>query len=397
MDKYDIVIIGAGIAGSALARLLAREGVSVLLLEKSESSGKYAACGGLFDKPYFERFATDSSIIEQHITKNRFKLPWGDVIFDCDQVTVKRRHFDKHLARLAEEAGAQLRRHTAAQHIIIHEAGRVEVQLKTKGKDGLQKVECKIVAFADGPKSLAHKNKHLFEEKNKKYWAYAYAYEIDRVPENQNEMLVYLDSSLFPWGYGWVFPNRRESNIGVGTILPQLEKGGGLKKKLAHFIGEYAPTKSLLKQGSIVDKKGGFIPMWLNENLSDISQVVLGDAAGMVSPLFGAGIDYALDAAEACAPVIREALQKNDFSRDQLKKYDLNVQDKFGKDLKKQMLLARIIIFSLHFGKSWAVKILGVIAFGMKYSRWNKIKILLFPLLGKPRLHDESVAKIKHA
>lgn len=397
MKKYDVVIIGAGIAGSALARLLAKEGLHVLLLEKSESSGKYTACGGLFDKPYFDRFANDPSLIEQHITRNIFKLPWGDVEFDCDQVTVKRRHFDKHLALLAKEAGAELRTGTSAQDFVLHGPGQVEVHFKTRDAADLQKVTCKILAFADGPKSLSHKNKRFFDEKNKKYWAYAYAYEIDRVPQKENEMIVYLDHKLFPWGYGWVFPNRHESNIGVGTILPRINKDGALKKILTYFINDYAPIKSLLQKGTIVDKKGGFIPMWLNAHFSDTSQVVLGDAAGMVSPLFGAGIDYALDAAEACAPVLMEALQKNDFSSDHMYKYDQAVHEKFGKDLKKQMLLARIIILSLRFGKSWPIKILGVIAFGMKYTRWNKIKILLYPFMGKPKLKKIGNHKIQHS
>ena len=137
--------------------------------------------------------------------------------------------------------------------------------------------------------------------------------------------------------------------------------------------------------------------MWLNNHFSDVSQVVLGDAAGMVSPLFGADIDYAIDAAEACAPVILEALRKNDFSQLQMMKYDLAVENKFGKDLRKQMLLARIIIFSQKFGKRWPIKILAVIAFGMKYTRWNKIKIMLYPLLGKPRLIEDDRQNIKHS
>ena len=397
MKKYDVVIIGAGIAGSALGRLLAEQGAAVLLLEKSAASGLHSACGGLFDKPYFDRYVSDTSLIEQHITKNIFKLPWGDVEFDCDQVTVKRRDFDKYLALQAKEAGAQLFNLTSAQNFIVQGPGKVRVYLKRRGGTNTETVECKVVAFADGPKSLAAANSRFYPKKSKKYWAYAYAYETDRLPEKHNEMFVYLDPELFPWGYGWLFPNRKESNIGVGTILPRIKKNGALKKKLHYFIHEYAQTKSLLDSAKIVDKKGGFIPMWLNNHFSDVSQVVLGDAAGMVSPLFGAGIDYAFDAAEACAPVILEALRKNDFSQLQMMKYDLAVENKFGKDLRKQMLLARIIIFSQKFGKRWPIKILAVIAFGMKYTRWNKIKIMLYPLLGKPRLTEDDRQNIKHS
>jgi len=396
MKKYDVVIIGAGIAGSALARELARNDVGVLLVEKSASPGKNTACGGLFDKRYFDKYVQDPSLMERRITRNIFSLPWGTVHFDCDQVTVKRRRFDRHLAELARQSGATLLTSVVAESYMVRNTGRVEISLSYLKQGRHETVSARLIALADGPKSLAKSNKRLYSGKNKKYWAYAYAYEIDRLPQEPNTMTVYLNPMLFPWGYGWVFPNRNESNIGVGTILPRLKKNGALKKNLLFFINEYGPTKSLLKDGKIIDKKGGFIPMWLNKHLSDTSQVALGDAAGMVSPLFGAGIDYAFDAAEACAPVILEALKENDFSRSRLQKYDRAVQEGFGRDLKKQMLLARIIIVSLKFGRSWPIKILSVIAFGVRYTRWNKVRILLYPLLGKPAVNENSGQKINH-
>jgi flavin-dependent dehydrogenase len=114
-----------------------------------------------------------------------------------------------------------------------------------------------------------------------------------------------------------------------------------------------------------------------------------------VSPLFGAGIDYSMDAAEASCKVILEAFEKSDFSASHLKKYDEIIEAGFIKDLRKQMLLAKIIINSLKFGVTFPVKILAVFAFGAKYTRWNKIKILLSPLLGKPQT-NQNVEMLSH-
>ena len=130
--------------------------------------------------------------------------------------------------------------------------------------------------------------------------------------------------------------------------------------------------------------------------ISDDSQILLGDAAGMVSPLFGAGIDYAIESAEACVPVIEQALQTSNFSASKLKEYEAKIEQRFGRELKKQMLLARLIIFSKKFGKLWPVKILSVIAFGSQYNRWNKIKILTFPWLGKPKTIRDQTHSIDH-
>ncbi len=385
MERYDVIVVGAGIAGSVLARLLAEKGVEVLLVEKDEYSGKTTACGGLFDRPYFDRYVDDPSIIEQEIKRNVFIMPWGEVTYECDQVTVKRRKFDRYLAERAQQSGAHLVTLTKAVDYRVKSPGAVEVTLNHRKSRETRTVQAKLVAFADGPHTLAKANPLFNYEPNRPYWAYAYAYEVEGVPIDPQEIKIYLDERIAPWGYGWIFPNRNDSNIGVGTIQAEIDRGIKVKEKLFYFIEEYEKTGPLLKDRKIVDKKGGFIPMWLIQHFADDSQVVLGDAGGMVSPLFGAGIDYAIEAAEAAAPVILEALAHNDFTRHRLQRYEANLEDRVLKDLRKQMLLAKIIIHSLRFGKRFPVKILAAIAFGAKYNRWNKIKILTYPILGKPQ------------
>ncbi len=384
MEKFDVVIIGSGIAGSVLARRLAEAGRNVLLLEKDSFSGQTTACGGLFDKAYYDRYFADEALIEQKIKKNVFIMPWGEVVFDCDQVTVKRRNFDRGLAEQAKEKGAVLRNRSKALDYQIRENGAVTIRVKELEQKTEYDVQTKIIAFADGPQSLARNNPRFNSDKHKRFWAYAYAYETAGVPFEPDSIKIYLDKELFPWGYGWIFPNKSDSNIGVGTVLAGKIGNPQIKKKLFHFIDVYKRTAELLSGSEIIDKKGGFIPMYLIDTFADDAQVVLGDAAGMVSPLFGAGIDYAMDAAEACAPVLIKALEKEDFSRAALLEYEQIIKKSFVADLKKQIMIARIIVSSLKFGRHWAIKILAVIAFGVKYSRWNKIKILFYPLLGKP-------------
>ncbi len=394
-DQYDVVIIGAGIAGSVSAKLLAEKGFSVLLLEKDSFSGKTTACGGLFDRPYFDRHAADATLIEREIRKNVFHLPWGDVIFPCEQVTVKRRVYDRYLARQAQKAGAELRNGIRALDITVHRPGEASVVLQEVSSGQQKTVQGKLLLFADGPHSLAHKKEPFAGLVQKKFWAYAYAYEVQGVPIPDDEVHIYFAPQLFPWGYGWIFPNKRESNVGVGTILTGTNLNT-IKKKLFFFLRQFPPTARLLAGKEICDKKGGFIPMWMLKRLSAHSMLLLGDAAGMVSPLFGAGIDYAIDAAEAAAAVAEKALRSARFDAAFLGAYDAEVDRRFGKDLRKQMLLARIIIFSRKFGRLWPVKILAVIAFGVKYSRWNKIRILLYPLLGRPEVLGKGSESFDH-
>ncbi len=323
-------------------------------------------------------------------------MPWGEVVFDCDQVTVKRRKFDHGLAEAASKKGALLRNRSKAIGYERQKNGYMVVLVKDLIQQTEYEVQTKIIAFADGPHSLARTNLLFNSEKYKHFWAYAYAYETTGIPFEPDTIKIYLDKELFPWGYGWIFPNKSDSNIGVGTVLAGKADGPQIKKKLFHFIDDYKETAALLSGSEIVDKKGGFIPMYLIDTFVDDAQVVLGDAAGMVSPLFGAGIDYAMDAAEACAPVLLKALETGDSSRSALLEYEQIIKKGFVADLKKQLLIARIIVFSLKFGRHWAIKILAVIAFGIKYSRWNKIKILFFPLLGKPKSRDKVAQTVNH-
>ncbi len=393
--EYDVIIIGAGIAGSVAARLLASKKRTVLLVEKDDYSGQTVACGGLFDRPYFRRYVNDPTVLEQPIRKNIFHLPWGKVVYDCDQVTVKRRVFDRYLAGQAERAGAELHNGVKALDFKIEKPGRAQVQLRRRRDGMVCTVNARLILFADGPRSLAFKNPTFARQLDKRFWSYAYAYEVQGTPLPQDEAHIYFAPQLFSWGYGWIFPNKKESNVGLGTILPEMKRIS-LKEKLLTFLQEFAPTAPLLKNRSVVDKKGGYLPMRLMHPLSDHSQLLLGDAGGMVSPLFGAGIDYAIEAAEAAAQTAEEALRTNRFDARFLRTYDHAVDERFGKDLRKQLLLARWIIFSKKFGRLWPIKWMSVVAFGNKYSRWNKIKILLFPLLGKPRVKAENDSSLEH-
>ncbi len=393
--NFDIVIVGAGIAGSVLARILAENSISVLLLEKDAYSGKTNACGGLLDKEHFDKCQISQNVIEQKISQNTFVLPWGEVTFDADQVTVKRSVFDRALADLAQQKGADLRNQSKVLDYEIDSSGKVICKIQDISNRENYTVESSMIAFCDGPLSLARKNPRFNSDKNEPYWAYAYAYETEGVPLKSDQVKIYFDKKLFPWGYGWIFPNKQESNVGVGALLKFAKKKAGIKEKQTFFLNEFTKTAPLLKSCGIKDKKGGYLPMKLIRHFVDDAQVVLGDAAGMVSPLFGAGIDYAIDAAVIYAEVILECFREQQFDQGFLRKIEYRLQPLLG-DLKKQAIVAKLVILSRRFGKSWPIKIMAVIAFGAKYSRWDKIKILCYPLFGKPSILQTVSMDIEH-
>lgn len=381
-ELFDVIVIGAGIAGSFLARVLAENSLSVLLLEKDSVPGKSAACGGLLEEEDFNKCQLSQEVIEQHIKKNIFDLPWGTVTINACQVTVKRRNFDYQLARMAVNNGAELRTSSKAIDYNVSQAGHVSVTIHSQIDERIYKVSSKIIAFCDGPTSLAHQNTKFNYRASKKYRAYAYAYEVESQPIDTDTIRVIFDHRLFRWGYGWIFPNAGNSNIGVGTLLKLCPDFADIKKKQNYFIDGYPKTKGYFSGNQVTEKKGGYIPMRLLKRFSDDSQLVLGDAAGMVSPIFGAGIGYAIKAAGIAARTICDAVKQNRFEACYLNRFDRELNDLI-RDLKKQFLVSRIIIFGAKFGKRWPIKFFAVIAFGANYKRLDKLRILFHPLLGQ--------------
>lgn len=386
MKEYEIIVIGAGPAGSAFARLMADKGRSVLLLERQEYSGKVTACGGLLSRSHFDRFVHDTAVIEQEINKIDFIFPWSEVAHEDKFVTVQRCIFDRYLAEEAERRGATLMTSTTATDYQVIKPGEVTVTVKKKKTKDTETFKGKFIAFADGPFSMAAKKNPRFDPKPKKdYWAFAYEYDLDGVTIEPDVCKIYLDQRLVPWGYAWIFPDKDMMNVGVGTILPEMQDREDLKRSLEFMLEKHPVTAPLLKDAKIRRRNGGYIPMRLLDEYCDDSIALIGDSAGMVSPLFGAGIDYCLDAAAILADVVEEGLETGNLGRDQLTKYDQGMENGFFKDLKHQNRASEIIIKSLRFHKSLPTKLLSVAAFGAEYNRFNKVKTLFYPALGEPR------------
>ena len=118
----------------------------------------------------------------------------------------------------------------------------------------------------------------------------------------------------------------------------------------------------------------------------DDSLAVIGDAAGMTSPLFGAGIDNAFEAALLLAKIVDEALRTKNYSQEVLIQYQSALERGIIGELRKQSLIAKIIIASMHIHASLPTKLLSVIGFGRHYNRRDKVKTLFYPALGRPRM-----------
>lgn len=298
MTGFDVVVAGAGPAGSAAAHAAARAGLSVCLLDKRPFP-RDKLCGGLL---------TERS---RKVFEAGFGGRWDEALVGrCDRVAFRmggrtlaealgpwplhftmRRAFDAHLLGLAEAAGAEL--------ILGEEAVALDEGERTLRLASGRSLRFGHLVGADGVSSAIAKALYgaAFDPA-----AIGFGLEVE-VPRGRladRADLVEIDFAAASWGYGWVFPKRESFTIGVGGVH---RRNPALRQALA----EYLRSRGLDPEGYRV--KGQYIPFGDCRAVPGRGRVLLcGDAAGFVDPITGEGIAYAMQSGAAAGQAIARAL-----------------------------------------------------------------------------------------
>jgi len=337
---YDVVVVGAGPAGATAAKFLAEKGVKVLLIDKS-SFPRDKPCGGGLSVRTLKRFNyiskdsiasySFSGRIHSSSLKYQVQLHKDEPI----AAFVLRKDFDDGLLQLAIEKGTTFMvGKTVTDVSILPE--KVKIKLNTG-----EYVESKLVIGADGIYStiakksgLGHHDQHtgrcLFQE---------YPLASSLLDDYFTEKRIFHFHLRFMGiiGYGWVFPKKDSVNIGIGEIKPSAPQTAN-RLNLKEFYENYI---HLLKESKIIPPtiklgkiQGGILPLNpLKKTFAD-RIVLCGDAAGLMNPLTGDGIDYAMSSGKIAAEVCTEALEADDTSAFFLSKYQQLWKNDFGKEIK---------------------------------------------------------------
>lgn len=384
MKDFDVIIIGAGPGGSVAAQTVAKNGWDVALLEKDESPGKNNVCGGIFSLGTVEKFRIEKDIIEKTLHRQINVFPYGmveDIQFP--QVTVLRRRFDKYLADRAVLAGAKLFTRTKAADVRLLRYGRVEVEIAKEDSAPKELIRGKIVIFADGVYTLARRFGDLGFEKKPNNTAFALAYELEWPQNPMDHFEIYFSPRIARWGYAWIFPKRNILNFGMGCMLSELNRNKNLHRRLEYFIDK----SELLRNKNIIRKTGAFIPMSPARRIYGDSALVVGDAAGMVHPLIGSGIDNAMNAGELAGLISNQSLEQGDFSEKFLSKYQTEWENNpIYKFIKRQDLIAKVCLPFSRIDKNISTKVRQLLFLRNGINSLQRIKVLAYPLLGRPQL-----------
>ncbi len=326
MEKFDVVIVGGGPAGTLTGWHAARAGASVLILEKRQEVGSPIRCGEGLDKRGIEKIGlTPSKKWIAHEVKGahiiapngmKLKLTEGQAGNEVGYV-VNRDVFDKEMAKLAIDAGAQLRVKTSVVELLRKDGKVNGVRTKFMGK--IKDIEAGIVVGADGYESQIGRWAGIDTNLKPKDMFSCFQYHMVNIDIDPDYNDFYLGSCA-PGGYAWMFvKGPDEANVGLGVQGTKLHKRGDVKRILDDFV------KSVpgLAKGKAISHIAGAISACAPLDCVTADGILLiGDAARMIDPITGGGIINAGLAAKPAGEVAAEAVAVGDTSKEFLQKYE---------------------------------------------------------------------------
>tara|TARA_B110000263_G_scaffold249704_1_gene268170 strand:+ start:603 stop:1784 length:1182 start_codon:yes stop_codon:yes gene_type:complete len=329
-NKYDIIVVGGGPAGSMAAWEAAKRGVSVCMLEKDRDIGYPVRCGEAAGESGLRQFVEiEDSWIAEKITSVKLVSPnltSVDIDFAAETgYILNRRIFDYDLSRYAANAGAEVYTKAYVKNVLANNGEVNGVVLDYLGEE--KQIQAKIVIGADGLTSRVGRWAGLKTLVRMKDMESAVQYSVANVDIEPNKMIMYVGMNHAPGGYIWVFPKGKKfANIGIG-ISGKYSKHKSAQKYLDEFMEREYPDAAILTTmcGGVPCAK----PM--EKPVAD-GIMLVGDAAHQINPMTGGGIVAGMKGGWIAGQVAAEAIKKNDYSEDSLLEYPKRMRKDFGKN-----------------------------------------------------------------
>lgn len=335
--KYDVVVVGAGPAGSVAARCAASHGVKVLLIDKKKRLGDRPHCGEFIPQKLLTEFDISSRIIDQHVDYMETLVldeTWEPAVNNCGSILrspddsskwgipdhakpnqfqpvyypekfstpssgcmIDRQAFDLGLAKQAAAAGAlvlsdaKLMRLNGDYCLVRHHNQEITV-------------ESKVLIGADGHNSLIARSMNLGVPD--------FLVGVQRqVPLTQElrKTIIFFHKAI-TYGYGWLFPKGSSANLGLGMFPTNHSRPTQL---LDYFAGLFEKW-DILKPG-VFSRSKGLIPVsGIRNRLVWKNMALIGDAAGLTHPVTGAGVPQAMVSGQLAGQTAVEAIKSDNIS-----------------------------------------------------------------------------------
>lgn len=334
MKTYDVVVIGAGLAGLEVTQSLAVFGRKVLLVDAKTSLTKRVHTTGIFVRRTLEDFQFPENCLGPVVRDVSLYAPNGrrlDLQSEHDEFRVGKMG-DLYMSLLSEcqSLGAEIQLDTRLHSIQCRDSVS---QIRLQSQGSFIDVQARFVIGADGAQSRVAKELKLSENSR---WIVG----LERVYKKQNSrndvprFHCLIDPVLAPGYIAWVVDDGEEVHVGVGGQPARFDPKVALQefeKWAVENVG-FIPGNQIEQRGGRIPV-GGLLPRIINQH-----GLLVGDAAGAVSPLTAGGLDPCLRLSRAAAYIINEYLKTERI--DVLKLYNGN---RFRRRFWKRLLLRQCL------------------------------------------------------
>ena len=354
-DEADVIVVGAGPGGSATAYHMARHGLRVLLLEKTEFPREKVCGDGLTPRATRQliRMGVDTSEKAGWLQNKglrvigggvRLELDWPELASFPNYGLVRTRlDFDDMLARRAVDAGAILRTQVTVTGPVLDADGRA-IGVEAKAGPGREPVQYRapLIVAADGVSAKLPLAMGLAKRDDRPIGVAVRRYYHSPVRADDDYLESWLElrsaqnrEKLLP-GSGWIFGlGDGRVNVGLGILNSSSAFGKtNYRALLTDWLGTTPPEWGMTDEANAAGPiLGAALPMGFNRVPHYARGVLLvGDSGGMVNPMNGEGIAYAMESGELAAEVAVQALARpGGADRERaLQAYPAELQSRFG-------------------------------------------------------------------
>ncbi len=353
-ERFEVVVVGAGLSGTAAALTLARAGVEVLVIERGDYPGAKNLFGGILYSGVLAELIPEfwnGAPVERHIVNRRWvtlneesqvALDLKSDRFDAppynNTFTALRSKFDRWFAEQAEAAGAFIIGETTVEEL-LYDGGKV-VGVRTGREDGDVHADC--VILAEGANALISEGAGLRQQMSPTNRVNAVKEVLKLPPEiiedrfhlegNQGAAYEYFGGAVKGMvGSGFIYTNRDSISVGVGCLIEDFLSTRTAPYELLDHFKAHPSVAPLLRGGETVEYATKMIPEDSYNDLSDLyadGVMLVGDCAGLVNPsIHHEGTNLAMASGVLAAETFIQARDAGDFSAATLAGYRKKLDD----------------------------------------------------------------------
>lgn len=343
----DVVVVGAGPAGSFAAAELAMRGWDVALADENETPRRDIVCSGIVGAEAFQRYDLPWESVVDVVRRGRFVSPSGlDVAYDPPDpplaYVVDRQRFDAALTDRATSSGAALYRGHAAR-AVRRDAGSIAVEARTRNGPG--RFVGRALVVATGHQRWLHEPAGLGLPP-----AYVHGVHIDVPFTDLDAAEVYFGRDVSPGYFAWAAPYG-VGRARLGLLAPQrarsyfdaFVRSSRIGPRLGgdHEGTDRPMDGSVHGLAEIRLKSRGIVQGAVRPSFADRA-VAVGEAAGQVKTTTAGGIYYGLIGAETAAEVLDEGLRDDRLDRAFLQRYETRWWGRLGREIESGLELQRL-------------------------------------------------------